>query len=316
MMHASVIVPARNAQATLPRTLEALARQEAGATYEVIVVDDGSTDATGAIARSAPGPVRLVAQAGSGPAVARNRGVAESSGAVIAFCDADVFPTPGWLKAGLAALEGADIVQGRVLPDPLVPLGPFDRTLWITSQAGLWETANLFVRRELFERSGGFEEWLHPRIGKAIAEDTWFGYRAQRLGARSSFSELALAHHAVFARDWRGYVEERLRLWYFPAMVKKMPEMRSEFLHRRVFLNPRHARLDLGVTGSLLALAWRSPLPLVAAAPYLRVLRAHARRSGLAGPPACLVAAADLAADLLGLALIAGGSLRYRSLVL
>jgi glycosyltransferase involved in cell wall biosynthesis len=316
MVTASVIVPARNAQATLARTLAALGGQELEGQYEVIVVDDGSTDATRAIAERAPAPVRVVAQPASGPALARNRGVAESRGSVLAFCDADVFPTARWLQAGVAALERADMVQGRVLPDPLARLGPFDRSLWITGQAGLWETANLFVRRELFDRAGGFEEWLGPRTGKALAEDTWFGYRAQRLGARASFSEQALAHHAVFERGWRSYVRERQRLWYFPAMVRKMPEMRSAFLYRRVFLNPRHARLDLGLGGSALALALRSPLPLLAAVPYLRAVRAHSRRSRPMGPPASLVAAADLAADLLGIGAMAGGSARYRSLVL
>lgn len=316
MIRASVIVPARNAEDTLPRTLEALARQELEGGYEVIVVDDGSTDNTRVVARSAAGSVRLLAQPASGPALARNLGVAESRGPVIAFCDADVFPVPRWLQAGLTALERADIVQGKVLPDPLAQLGPFDRSLWITRQAGLWETANLFVKRELFERTGAFEEWLRPHSGKAIAEDTWFGYRAQRLGARSSFCEEALAHHAVFERDWRAYVKERSRLWYFPAMVSKMPEMRADFLHRRVFLSSRHVRLDVGIAGSLLALALRSPLPLAATVPYLRAVRAHSRRSRPAGPRASAVAAADVAADLLGLAAIASGSLRYRSPVI
>jgi len=71
---ASVIVPARNAQETLPRTLATLADQEVGIDYEVVVVDDGSTDRTAAAARSARGPVRVISEAPSGPAAACNRG--------------------------------------------------------------------------------------------------------------------------------------------------------------------------------------------------------------------------------------------------
>ena len=146
---ASVIVPARNAQQTLPRTLAALAGQNLDGGLEVIVVDDGSSDDTAAVARRAPGPVTVLEQEPKGPAAARNLGVAISSGAMLAFCDADVFPAAGWLRAGVRALERADIVQGAVLPDPLAKLGPFDRSLWITFEVGLWETANLFVQREL-----------------------------------------------------------------------------------------------------------------------------------------------------------------------
>ncbi len=111
------------------------------------MVDDGSGDRTAAVAEAAPGPVTVLRQPPSGPAAARNLAVAHSSGRALAFCDADVFPTPGWLRAGVAALEGADLVQGHVLPDPEAALGPFDRTLWITSEVGLWETANLFATR-------------------------------------------------------------------------------------------------------------------------------------------------------------------------
>ena len=307
-----MIVPARNAEATLPRTLEALSRQDLSDPYEVVVVDDGSSDRTVELARAAPGPVTVIEQRAAGPAEARNAGVRASRGAVLAFCDADVFPTPSWLRAGMTALADADVVQGHVLPDPSATLGPFDRTLWITFEVGLYETASLFVRRETFDRVGGFEEWIKPEIGKALAEDVWFGWRARRAGARTAFCEEALAHHAVFPRGWRGYVDERRRLRYFPAMAAKMPELRRHFLYRRVFLNRRSAALDLGVAGALLALALRTPLPLVAAQPYGRMVL----RSGRAGARARAVALPDMAADLVGLYSMLRGSLRYRSPVL
>jgi glycosyltransferase involved in cell wall biosynthesis len=318
----SVIVPARDAAPTLSRTLRALTEQRFTGEFEVIVVDDGSADDTAALARAVGPPVTVVQQAASGPAAARNRGVAHARGDALAFCDADVFPAAGWLQAGAAALRAADLVQGRVTPDPTAALGPFDRTLWITSQVGLWETANLFVTRAVFDAAGGFEQWLAPRRGKALAEDVWFGHRALRAGARPAFCPGALAHHAVWDRDWPAYAAERARLRFFPAMTARMPELRTGFLYRRLFLNARTARFDAALAAVLLAAARRSPLPLLATAPYLRQARRHARRApaemaGASGEPAWpAVAAADLAADVVGLAGLVTGSIRYRSLVL
>jgi hypothetical protein len=125
----------------------------------------------------------------------------------------------------------------------------------------------------------------------------------------------ALAHHAVFPRGWREYAAERSRLRYFPAMARKMPELRRAFLYRRVFLDARSARFDLAAAGAAAAAALRSPVPLLAAIPYVRAGLAHARRGGPGGPPPLAVGAADLAADAVGMASLLAGSLRYRSLV-
>ncbi len=312
-----MIVPARDAEATLARTLAALRQQDLDGEYEVIVVDDGSLDGTAALARVAGVPVKVLTQARLGPAQARNRGVAAARGEVLAFCDADVYPTPAWLRAGIDALQAADIVQGRVLPDPQAALGPFDRSIWVTFEVGLFETASLFVRRATFDQVEGFQEWIRPRGGgKALAEDVWFGYRARRLGATSTFCPEALAHHAVFRRSWREYVLERRRLRYFPAMAARIPELRRTFLHRRVFLNPRTLRLDLALLALATGTALRSPVPLAGTVPYLRTVRRHSRRAEVAGPAPAVVAAADLAADVVGLAALLGGSMRFGALVI
>ncbi len=311
---ASVIVPARDAAATLPRTLRALAGQQLDGDFEVIVVNDGSADETAVVARRAG--AQVVSQPALGPGAARNAGARSARGALLAFCDADVFPAPGWLAAGIRALGGAALVQGKVLPDPDAKLGPFDRTIWVTSAPGLWETANLFMRRELFERLGGFEDWLRPRAGKALAEDVWFGYRALRVGASWAFSGDALAYHAVFARSPDEYLAERLRLQYFPAMAVRAPELRRTFLYRRFFLSARSARFDLALGSGAAALVLGSPLPLIAATPYLRRLHSHARRARPLGPATAAVAAADLAGDLIGVGALLYGSARHRSLVL
>jgi glycosyltransferase involved in cell wall biosynthesis len=304
----SVIVPALDASATLPRTLAALADQAAAPPHEVIVVDDGSSDGTGAIA--AKHGATVVRQARSGPAAARNAGVVASGGDVLAFTDADCFPTPGWLATGVAALADADLVQGAVQPDPDAPVGPFDRTIWVERETGLYETANLFVRREVFDRVGGFEVWLEPEIGKPLGEDMWFGWRARRAGARSAFSRAALVHHAVFPRGPGGFVAERRRLRYFPAMAAQMPELRRQFFYARWFLSRRSAAFDAALAGTALAVASRSRWPLVAALPYARMVYGDARPYRRRGPG---VAAVRVAADAVGLAALLRGSAQSRT---
>ena len=239
--------------------------------------------------------------------------MAAASGEVLAFTDADCYPAPDWLRRGLEALDGADLVQGRVVADPGTPRGPFDRSVTVDGERGLYETANLIVRRSLFEELGGFEDWLPARIGKPLAEDLWLGWRARRAGARTAYAERALVHHAVFERGPAAYVAERARLVYFPAIAAKMPELRDSFFWRRWFLNERSAAFDAAVLGVALAARTRSPLPLAAALPYARIARRRARPFG---PRAPLVLAADLAADAVGLAALAIGSARNRSALL
>ncbi|MEA2308246.1 MAG: hypothetical protein QOI65_532 [Thermoleophilaceae bacterium] len=312
-MHASVVITAWNAAATLPRTLAALAAQELDGTYEVIVVDNGSDDATGEIARSASGPVRVIARDHGLAGEARNDGVSVASGQVVAFTDADCYPTPGWLASGLRALEaGADLVQGRVEPEPRA-MGPFDRSLWVGADRGLYQTANLFLRRELFDRLGGFEEVFDDPGARAFGEDVWLGWRARRAGARPAFSSEALVHHAVLPSGARAYLAERRRLGLFPGLVKKVPELRRSFLRARVFLGPRSAAFDAALAGVALGALARTPVPLAAAAPYVKTIGGRALQSGRRAP---LVAVVEVAADAVGLASLVAGSVRARTPVL
>lgn len=309
-MLVSVVIPAHDAAATLPETLAGLDEQRVDGDFEVIVVDDASSDATGELARRAGARV-IRHERALGPGASRNVGAAAARGDALAFTDADCRPAPGWLAAGVAALSDAGLVQGRVEPVPGVPVGPFDRTLWVTGPWGLFESANLFVRREVFEGVGGFDDGLLALAGAHFGEDVIFGWRARRNGVRTAFCDNALVHHAVFPRDAAGFIWERRRNGLFAALAREVPELRDEFLYQRWFLSRRSAEASLAAAGIVAAAAARRPgLAALAAVPWgmsvMRDLRAD-------GAP---VALARAGADVLGLASTAWGSLRARTLVL
>jgi glycosyltransferase involved in cell wall biosynthesis len=317
MPDVSVIIPARDVAATLPSTLDGLARQRFAGELEVILVDDGSTDDTAAIARTAHTVTAVIAGAGAGPASARNAGAAVARSPLLAFIDADCRPTEEWLASGVAALDGADLVLGETRPDPREPLGPYDRTLWVSGSSPLFESANLFVRTDLFRALGGFESWLGPRDGKELGEDVWFGWRARRGGARIDTCPEALAYHAILSRDPSGYIAERWRRRYFPTLVRRVPELRRELLVGRLFLSRRSAAFD----GAALALgvARRNPVALLVAGPYAVMLCGdllEGRRRGLGKLGAARLAATRIAADSVGAAALAYGSVRARTPVL
>ena len=309
MTEISVIIPAHRSAATIGATLAALERQRGEIDFEVIVALDGADPESEREAARSPLGVRVVPAPRSeatGAGSARNRGAAAAGGEVLAFTDADCEPAPGWLQAGHRCLSSLDLVQGAVAPPPRAKLRPFDRTLFVTAETGLYETANLIVRRELFDRLGGFEDWI-PSGGRPMGEDVWFGWRARRAGARTGFCADAVVHHAVFPRTPLEYVSERRRLAFFPRLARKVPELRTQTFYRRWFLSPRTAALDLALAGAAAAAARRSPLPLLAAVPYLRILA----REGLLPRDAggAKVAAVEVTADLAGLAALVRGSI-------
>lgn len=308
-MVVSVIVSAWNAESTLGRTLAALARQRFEGEYEVVVVDNGSTDGTRGLIESSD--ARLVQREHGLAGEARNDGVAASRGEILAFTDADCFPEPDWLSAGVRALERADLVQGLVRPAS--SMGPFDRSLWVSSEDGLFQTANLLMRRELFERIGGFEELVADAGARAFGEDVWLGWRAVRAGARPAFCADAVVEHAVLPRGPAEYVRERARLDGFPMLVARIPELRRTRLTHGLFLSDRSAAFDLALAGVAAAAARRSAWPLAAAVPYALSIASRALDSGRRAP---LVAPVEVTADLVGLAALIRGSLEYGAPVL
>lgn len=190
----SVVVPAYNAAAHLDRTLASL-RAQTFRDFEVIVVDDGSTDGTAAIVAktaSRDGRFRLIRQANAGVAAARNRGLAEVRGRYFANLDADDMWRPKFLERTLEMLEAAPNAafcfarsrwigpDGGLLPGEEVPCsGPVDfRELLLRNPVGNGSAS--LMRTAHVRRVGGYDEALIRDFGNG--EDWLLLLQLARLG--------------------------------------------------------------------------------------------------------------------------------------
>jgi glycosyltransferase involved in cell wall biosynthesis len=196
---ATVIVPVHNGGASLTRLLDTLHTQELDRTFEVVVVDNASTDATTRIAMEHPLRPQVVFESRRGSYAARNAGVRVARGAVLAFTDVDCAPERTWLAAGIAGIEeGADLVGGDVeqqMSEKPTRWERFDARHYLNQRRYVEKmrfaaTANLFVRREVIDRTGPFDAAL------LSSGDLEFCYRAQRNGYRLAFRPDAVVRHA------------------------------------------------------------------------------------------------------------------------
>lgn len=312
----TVVVPARDAAATIERAVRAVLDQRAAPPFELVVVDNASEDDTGARAAAAGARVVRLDDRAGGPGRARNAGMAAARGSHVAFTDADCWPTPGWLAALWSAATGpgaAELVAGPVAADPTAVRGAWDRTLEYRDPHPLWVTANLLADRRTLTAAGGFDDWVAdaseaPR--RPFGEDTVLAWRAIRRGARTAWAPDALVEHAVFPRDARGWIDHHRDLRHMPGLVRQVPELRRELLRGRIVLNPATGTATAALAGVLAAAAVRRPQPLAAALPWVVRQGRAARRVGVR------IATVRAAGELVGAASLAVGSVRHRTPVL
>lgn len=210
----SVIVPTFNRAAILAKCLQALSSQTCdGDLYEVIVADDGSTDATRATVeplagRGAP-QIRYLHQPNAGANRARNRAIAVARGAILLLINDDTIATPQMLAEHLAthdrhpddrvAVLGRMTISPSLPPSRLAPLH-LDRAYALLGDRREldWRaffTCNVSVKRALLDRGGLFEERLRYH------EDLELGERLSHLGLRVIYRPEALGHHDHFLTE-------------------------------------------------------------------------------------------------------------------
>jgi glycosyltransferase involved in cell wall biosynthesis len=201
----SVIVPVYNGERTLDRCLGALLNARAD-DLEVIVVDDGSTDGTLALAEAwsyRDGRCRVVhLSQNAGAAQAKNMGARQAGADLLLFTDADIVVSPEVIDVILEGLDD-DRVHGVVgLLGQYCSYGNFAsqfKNLWMhytyarqPREVGLFFTSVAAIRRELFLREGGFDDHY---LGASITEDIEFGQRLRAKGYRLVLDKRAAVEH-------------------------------------------------------------------------------------------------------------------------
>jgi cellulose synthase/poly-beta-1,6-N-acetylglucosamine synthase-like glycosyltransferase len=250
---------------------------------------------------------------------ARQAGVALAAGEILAFTDSDCVPDPGWLAAGVAAIDsGVAVVQGHTRSARRRK--PLERSLWVEDD-GLYPTCNVFYRRDAFDAAGGFDGELGARYGfraggraqgLGFGEDTLLGWRVRRAGGATYAPDAVVAHH-VFPPDVRDQLSRTMQAGAFPGLVREVPELRDTFLVRRYLLGTSRLPLYAAVVATLA----RRPVVGIALLGWWG--RRHwqalarlepSRKARLRALPVVL------ATDALTGAALVGGSVRSRSVVL
>ncbi|MBP8846398.1 MAG: glycosyltransferase [Thermoanaerobaculia bacterium] len=237
----SVVIPTFNRRRILGEVLQALDDQQGAPPFEIVVVDDGSTDGTfdWLGERATAHPVRRLRQQNRGPAAARNRGVAAAAGAIVAFLGDDTVPEPGWLAAHWAehqASPGAArlAVIGYTAWHPRLRRTPF---LEFINEQGpqfgyaligdsrnvpfnFFYTSNLSLPRDLL-----LEEPFDESFPDPAWEDIEAAFRLFRRGLRLVYEPRARVLHD-HPTDFRRFCARQERAGYSAVIfARKHPEL-------------------------------------------------------------------------------------------
>jgi glycosyltransferase involved in cell wall biosynthesis len=209
----SVVVPARDAAATLPAQLTALENQDFPGSWEVVVVENASTDETRDVIdtwASRRPEIRSISSEVAGASRARNLGVRASRGRLVLLCDADDVVAPGWVSAMVEALAEHDLVGGPLeferLNHPRIPRPDVSVDSRLPTVFGMpyAVSANMGFRRAAFDLIGGFDESI------GVGEDMDFGWRAHRMGLRLGTAPAAIVHYRLRS-TLEGYLRQQYR---------------------------------------------------------------------------------------------------------
>jgi GT2 family glycosyltransferase len=215
----SVIVPTFNRPQLVSRAVESIAKGDEPPA-EIVVVDQSAAPHPDLASEPVVGDcrIRYVRSSSSGLSAARNEGVAAAAHAILAFTDDDVVAPPGWLATLVSALVDAGertVVSGRVLPgEPEVPGGfqvglRIDDEPSIATEPGSRDPlvgGNTAMRRDAFERVGGFDARLGAGTRYGGAEDNDLGLRLLRAGYSIRYVPGAVLYHRAWRRGgdyWR-----------------------------------------------------------------------------------------------------------------
>lgn len=239
-MRLTVVVPTYNRSELLGRALRGLLDQTLPAEeYEIVVVDDGSTDATPQVVAAVGAPesrLRYLRQENQGPAAARNYGTREAKGNIILFTGDDCLPDRKLLEVHLQthARKGDVGVIGLVAWHPELEVTPFMSFLEEGVQFGFkhirdpehapfwcFYTSNCSVQKHRLEEVGGFDTGFPA----AAFEDIELAYRMQQRGLRLVYRSAAVTYHHHATTLERYLARQRLAGQAAVVFWRKHPEL-------------------------------------------------------------------------------------------
>jgi glycosyltransferase involved in cell wall biosynthesis len=274
----TAIVPTFNRAVPLADTLRTLIAQDYPPhLLDIVIVDNSSSDDTEDVVSAAndgsPFRIRYYRKENRGPAASRNYAIARSDGDVLAFTDSDCQVPRDWVRTAVGHLgPGIGFVAGPVRPVNHPDRTPsfFAHQIDHKSEDYIYATANIFYRRDVVERLGGFNESFgaYPWGTPVGGEDTDLAWRVKRSGLLSRFVPEVAVYHEATTLPTKTWLIEPVRAQILPRLVRDLPELRSG-LWRRYFVSRGSALFDVAAAGVTLAIVSKRPQPLLLVAPWI-----------------------------------------------